>query len=69
MKICKAFKIFLYLLHSDQWYIVAEDKYKRNHTVECSINIGSLAKFVNDSIDDAIGQDEILQEVKDLLNL
>jgi len=69
MKLSKAFKIFLYLLHSDQWYIVAEDKYKRNHIIEGSINIGSLAKVVNDSINDAIGQDEILQEAKDLLNL
>lgn len=68
MKFWQAFRIFRYLLHSEQWFIVAEDKYKQSHMLDANINTNQLVKVVNNIIEEAEGQEAILQEAKNILS-
>lgn len=67
MKIKLAFQVFFRVLFAKQWYLVIESE--DSYMVSENITIGQLEVQVKKSIDNAIGQESVLGQAKDILGL
>lgn len=63
----RALQVFIYLLKSSEWYVIAEEKSGKSHLRDCNIRCDKLQFNVAKDIDTHINQETLLEEAKQII--
>ena len=65
MKFFRAFNIFLFLLEANEWYIIADNKYR--HIKDANMKFGKFIQTTKTDADVFIQQEMLINEANDIL--